>query len=622
MSYDFGTKTLGIENPFKTEGKLRALAGLILFVSGLYPLLQVSDLLKTNPVSAYGYAALGFILLLAGSRHLGVGLFQLFRFFVGRSVPTSLAYNLSKSDQDNAQLEKPALMYNADLLHSMMMSRVNKTFIEPIGWVSRFIHTLFKSLLFLPFPIRHIGQEIGSMTINLVVALIAFIVVFFVVSTGLAGAIAQEIAVPILSIVLLIYLVALWRSSANALSNTSETTLHKTSGMSFGAMIGLSILVPVAVGVGLDQYSGLTVQDIRAFTQEVELFSAWGNLGLLFLATLIVIGAIMPAMTTRSKGAQPSTEVAEYRDNMQENVHPNEIFINIENIVLANRRYKEIPNRVYREFDPKLTEQAEGKGSFKGELLIETQPALAVDEGHNLPNKNQKLLISLAAQLMVLVGYGFLSYVILDAITIVDYVLDNNLFSGASQQAFLSALPLLNGALFSLFAWLTFQAAGKALNNASHTFWGELQFTSLLMWMKTEGTYTESRISTGMAITDSTRSENVVVRSSITPWIISSRVLSSIFATSGSANLESPRFILSMTKNEEELEAIKREIKDFLRGRESIASITNEGDLDNAGKIHQVNEQTRAPLQAIDGNENKRLEEVAGGYIAREDSPQ
>ncbi|PPT10886.1 hypothetical protein CKA32_007133 [Geitlerinema sp. FC II] len=40
----------------------------------------------------------------------------------------------------------------------------------------------------------------------------------------------------------------------------------------------------------------------------------------------------------------PQTEVSEFRANMQESVHPNEIFINIENIVLANRRYKEVPN--------------------------------------------------------------------------------------------------------------------------------------------------------------------------------------------------------------------------------------------------------------------------------------
>jgi len=41
-------------------------------------------------------------------------------------------------------------------------------------------------------------------------------------------------------------------------------------------------------------------------------------------------------------------------------VHPNEIFINIENIVLANSRFKEIPNKVYREFDPNLVEKAAG----------------------------------------------------------------------------------------------------------------------------------------------------------------------------------------------------------------------------------------------------------------------
>ena len=98
-------------------------------------------------------------------------------------------------------------------------------------------------------------------------------------------------------------------------------------------------------------------------------------------------------------------------------------------------------------------------------------------------------------------------------------------------------------------------------------FWGELNFNSLLMYMKTEGTYTESRVSTGMAIHDSTRSENVVVRSSITPWIITSRINTSIFATSGMNNLEAPRFVMGMNKNDGELKEIVDEIKAFLRGR-------------------------------------------------------
>src|SRR5690606_16956540 len=71
---------------------------------------------------------------------------------------------------------------------------------------------------------------------------------------------------------------------------------------------------------------------------------------------------------------KPVAEVSELRENWQESVHPNEIFINLDNLVMANRRYKEVPNRVYRELDPQLQEQVQGKGSFKGEMIQEIQP--------------------------------------------------------------------------------------------------------------------------------------------------------------------------------------------------------------------------------------------------------
>lgn len=613
MAYDFGSQTLGIKNPFKVEGRLKAISGVVLLIAGILPLINVANQLESEPVTAYANAILGFVLLAAGSRHLGVGLFQLFRYFVGRSVPTSLAFNNSRSERETAQAEKKAVLYNDERLHSMLMGRKNTTFVEPDGWVARLIHSVFPNLTFLPYPIRHVAQELGVMFLNFGTAIISFLIVFFVVSTGLAGVIAKEIAIPILSILLLLYLVLSWRRSANSISSHSNSG-SSSKGLSLGVLIGLSIIVPVFSGFALDKVTGWTAADISAFTAEVNLFSAWGNLALLFGAILLVAAATAPALIARSKHITPSTEVSEFRENMQESVHPNEIFINIENIVLANRRFKEIPNRIYREFDPKLVEQAEGKGNFNGELLVETQPELATDDAIGI-KKPSKILVTIMAQLLVLASYAFFAMLVYDTANLVSYLFSDAPANNANKSS--AFFALFNPFLFTLIAWLTFQAAGRLLNNASHLFWGELQFSSLLMYMKTEGTYTESRISTGMSIHDSTRSENVVVRSSITPWVITSRLLTSIFATSGSSNLESPRFIMGMLKNDDELATIVTEIKTFLRGREAIASITNEADLENASTIHQINQQTRS-VPNIDGEDAAKLslkDEQAAGFL-------
>ena len=69
-----------------------------------------------------------------------------------------------------------------------------------------------------------------------------------------------------------------------------------------------------------------------------------------------------------------------------------------------------------------------------------------------------------------------------------------------------------------------------------------------------EGTYTESKLTTGKGIYYSTSSENYVMRSSLTPWIISSRIMTSTFADSGAKNVEHPRHILEMQDNPEEMQ--------------------------------------------------------------------
>lgn len=614
MAYDFGSQTLGIKNPFKTEGKLRAATGAVIALGGVIPLINVAGTLKQEPVYAYTYAILGFILVAAGCNHIRIGLFQLFRYFVGRSVPTSLAYNRSRSEQDVAEAEQKVTLYDDKQLHAMLMGRKNTTFLEPIGWIARLLHSIFPNLTFLPPPLRNLAQEMGSLALSFIAAIISFLIVAFVVYTGLAGEKAQLIAMPVLSLVLLIYLLKLWFSAGASISSRKNTQLHKASGVSVSLLIALSILIPVFIGFGLDAIVSVSTKELAAAMEKYHLFSAWWNLLILGFTMVLVVMGVFPGLLTRLRGISPQTEVSEYRENLQESVHPNEIFINLENIVLANRRYKEIPNRIYRELDPKLKEQADGKGSFDGELLIETQPRLA-QEDENEIKESQKLLPSALAQLCVLAAYGLLSYL---AIKLADTIvfISGATGSGMSETALIQIVDNVSTLLTVFFAWMAFSAAGKLLNNASHLFWGEMKFESMMMYLKTEGTFNESKFSTGMSIHDSTRSENVLVRSSITPWIITAKISSSIFATSGTSNLETPRYLMGLMKNDQELKDIVGEIKNFLKARESIASVTNEADLQNASVIHQVNQQTRAHSDtSTQGKITLKEDEEAAGYL-------
>lgn len=629
MAYDFGSSGLGIKNPFKQEGVIRTVGGVVTTLIGLYSIFQTTTTIEHNLTQAWVYAVVGLALLVAGLSRAGRGLYFLFKFFVGRSVPSSLAYNHTPSEADNAKQEQLArsIAYKDSELQSMLMGRKNITFTEPKGWMGRLVHSIFPKLIFLPYQFRNILQEIVSVLVTTIVAFFAFGLTYFVSSSGLAGQ-AGHIIIPAFSILLLIYLVSAWRSSANAVRIDRVKTLQTAGAESLAKIIAFSILFPVIIGFGyqfiIKQFNNTNTAE--RVMENVTVFSAWPSLWLLLLLGAVTSGLVLYMVMVRTKAAEPLTEVSEFRENLQESVHPNEIFINIENIVLANRRYNEIPNRTYRAFDPKLDEESQGKGAFSGELLVETQPEykpVEVDPTF----KNARLAATVFGQVMLVIA-SILFFSLSDQIGVaIDFikqlVANPPSMRGGENRVVSNLQPLVEqgsiivaGFVSTLFMWQIILTVGRMLENFSNVFWAELQFESLLMYIKTEGTFSESKISTGMSIHDSTRSENVVVKSSITPWVVSSRIYSSTFATAGSQNVEMPRYVMSMKKNDAELNGIVDEIRGFLKNRENIAGFTNSVDLKHAENILKVNEASRYNPNQLSVEE----QEQAAGFLRNENN--
>jgi hypothetical protein len=140
---------------------------------------------------------------------------------------------------------------------------------------------------------------------------------------------------------------------------------------------------------------------------------------------------------------------------------------------------------------------------------------------------------------------------------------------------------------------------GRSIAFTANIYLGEIQFQSQLLAFRASGTYSESRLATGMSIYDSTRSENTFVRSSLTPWLIVSRIRSSIIAVSGAMNLEQPRYVLAMQKNDPLCDELVTDMRSYLRERQVMAGVNSESDLSAASTIHQMNEQTRARTTAL-----------------------
>lgn len=596
MAYDYGSESLGIRNPFKAEGLFRAIRGFLVSLLGIYPLLQVVSLVQQDKILAWIYAAVGFILLAGGLKGLGGGIFQMLRFFVGRSVPTSLAPNYSKSERETAKREHPH--YQSADLEEMLMGRKNKTFIEPEGFISRLVHTLVPKLIFLPYPLRNLAQRFSGAVIATLVALVAYALTAFVCLTGLAGN-TGDILLPFFSFVLVVYLILSWRA-ASVVYRQAEERIETQGNMKLAKIMAFAILAPAILGLAINFL--LQQRDFARFIEQmqqsgVETFSVLPQLLLVLLFTVVSGAFIVTLLKQRTQQVKALTKVSEYRANWQENIHPRELFVNIDNIVMANRRYKEIPNRVYRELNPNLNEQSESKGNFSGEILIETQPAYTPLQ-HTAIFRQVRLLSTVFGQLLLLIGPIILFFLLSEAQVVLDIVRNFTAEQRHTQTEVSSfILALFNESQFIIslvFSWLICKSFGTLLQTYSHTFWAELNFDSLLVYLKCEGTYTESKLTTGKGIYDSTSSENYVMRSSLTPWIISSRIMSSTFADSGTKNVEHPRHILEMHDNPEEMQAIVDDIRGFLSERETIASIKNSQDLSNTEQIYQINQQSRA----------------------------
>ncbi|WP_226664701.1 hypothetical protein [Microbulbifer aggregans] len=619
MAFDYGSIDLGLKNPFKAEGAVNAVRGGLQTIAGLVLLISAAGTVKENAGSGWILMAFGLLLLGGGIRVLAGGIYATLRYFVGRNHPTSLAENRSKSESSTAQEESAYVAYTAKQLEEMLIGRKNATFTEPQGFLARLLHTFVPKLLFMPYPIRNFAQRLFGAWISTVVGLIAYGLVAFVSLAGFAGT-AGELLFPVYSILLMVYLLLVWRRAGKPINRKAERNIESLGGSALTKTIGLALIVPVIAGLVASWIlvkSRISPEQLDIFTAEIPAL----NPGL-YIFSVLLLGAASAAlvfalMRKRLSATTPVAEVSELRENWQESVHPNEIFINLDNLVMANRRYKEVPNRVYRELDPQLREQTDGKGGFRGEMIQEVQPKVKpLDLGEGF--KKVRLATLISGNVLSAIAVLFTLMLAYKAVDIYSFVAAPE--TGSLKQILNSELifPLLGlgmGALHLLLVGFLLKSFGQLLSNAAHIYFAEIQFESLLVYFKCEGTFTESKISTGTGIHDSTRSENTLVRSSITPWVVVSRIVSTTFASTGMQNLEHPRHILEMHRDDRELQSIKTDVVNFLKDRESIATITSARDLGNASQLHQLNQQTRA----MPASQSLEQDSEHAGYLRREE---
>lgn len=625
MAFDYGSIDLGLKNPFKTEGLVTSISGVVQSLFGVYLLVAGAGSVKQDPITGWVLAVFGISLLAVGIKVLSGGIMAMLRYFVGRNHPTSLATNYSQSARSTVEEESSSVAYDEQELEEMLMGRKNSTFKEPKGLLTRVAHTVFPKLLFMPYPIRNMAQRLLGAWVRTFTAMVAFGFAAFVSLAGFAGD-AGVLAFPVYTVLLTLYIMHVWKAAGKAIPRGAELTLDSMGSGDLTKIIAFSLLLPVVVGLVVSWWmsaADLTAATVEQYYAALPAFHVGWYLFGIFAGALICTAVTVVLLKKRLANVNPVSEVSELRENWQESVHPREIFINLDNLVMANRRYREMPNRVYRKLDPNLQGQVEGKGAFSGEMIQEIQPRVKPMELGALFDKSRLVSLLLGNSLFIIGALFtfFLAYAAVDLVRVLDSMNYRLVEETPYSDLMTLAGVFMTAAHFYLIGYVLRAFASLAVNIA-HLFYAEIQFESMLIYFKCEGTFTESKISTGTGIHDSTRSENTLVRSSITPWVIVSRIVSTTFAATGMKNLEYPRHILEMHKSDDEMASIRKDVIDFLKDRESIASITSNRDLGNASQIHQLNEQTRAiptDQERLQQSQSKTSDEEAAGYLRQQE---
>lgn len=579
MAFEYGSQSIELRNPFRLEGLLYFLRGAAVSGLGGYLILYGADDLRFGT---------GVLLLAIGLYAVGLGLFKVARFYVGRGVPANLSRSASNAPSitpgREGAFQHEGIYDPPKVLSEMLVGRKNLTFREPRGWLARMLNGLSFPLIFLPWPMRWITLKLFMAAwFSAVVLLLLGLTLLYARTTEWSVVFESPVAGYLgLAALLVIFLVwlrfkpsPLWRNSdlRSPRTHSSTTSFQERPFRQFiklALWLGVPVLLTVQL-VNYQQTTGLPPLPLNPYPW-LAVFA-----GALFAAFAY---AFVMALRRAPRGMVP-TEVSEYRDHWQESVHPMDIFRAIE-MTLANHRYMEIPNREYINEPPVLQGQgSDNKGDFGGEILHEIQPA-------PLERRRDPLILPgvLLGQALLLGSSVWLFFAI------------QNLVEPSVDML---ATALLGPAVL----WLL----GGALAYVANIYLGEFQFESRLIAFRASGTYSESRLATGMSIHDSTRSENIFVRSSLTPWLVVSQIHSSIIAVSGAMNLEQPRYVLAMERDDSLTDELIADMRRYLRERQVMAGVQSQADLEAASSIHQMNEQTR-PRQVENRGDAQLSEDI------------
>jgi len=551
MAFNYGKKTMEIGNPFKTEGILDLFLGIGTLILGLFSVFEVRVSIGAElKILAWFELVVAIVFLTIGLRSLIVGCMRLFKFLVGRDVPSDLS----------------PYSYDEKMVEDILMKRSNPTFIERDGFISRLLISLYSKFLFLPIAFRNMLETVSSLFFSFLIFTVVYLLTLFSTSIGLINLTDKQSIMALFSLFFLVKQLIVWyhyRPTKRRM-NAIQPSVYGFKNIVVNIL--LAVMAPVLLEILVRNGVNMPVLPINIYMP----------IAVLFIFSLLLVFVAYYLSLKRLQVLNPETEVSEYTEHIQVSVHPKDIFRCFE-IEMAQKRYQELPNRIYKQIKPVLElEGSQNKGSFHGSTVQETQPIYKPGEWPR-GARNVRFFAALTGRVLM-----FLSFIVL-------FLSFSNLSHGFTVDVVFKSIyyPVLT----YFFAYY--------LNRIAHLFYSEVLFSSYLVHFFSDGTYTESKVSSGMSVYDSNRSENTIVNSSATPWILVSKIVTSTFADSSTKNLEGNRYILEMYKADEFLNSLVGGFTNYFKNRKLIVGLENQADIQNSMKFHNLNELSRSSSNAV-----------------------
>lgn len=534
MTFDFSTNdniANNLSNPFKVENVFLLLSALALAGGAV-------SILFTARTHFYSHEdRIASVALMLAAIFFGVivkfliqALSQ-FRFYLGRKFPIGLADEVPSNSYGLAAGALPVI----DALRHGAVD-----FAEPQGPLNGVLYSLIKPLITSPPPIQSAAVQHFHALIKMTCILCSMATSYFYSAGTESEGVISWIYLPMTGLSLLTPLMGLQAANSNSDEvPNADNMLWKLIGL-----VLFAVLTPVL---------------IPRYLPMLHIPPMWIAPALLLFTSIVSSLIFLLSLLSQLDDVR-QTRVSLEQVSVSMNCHPAQIWIKVARDMREIWKHN-VPNRVYANVAPGMTDANSSCGAFQGYLLEETQPTSA---------STDKSTMGHIRWLITLNFWGLFLSIIAAAI-------GSNFSSQfvAMERMEISRVILVVTALL---------ISVKFAFNTGHLLWSRMHFKSRLVLITIEGTFQNGEMRIGSELSGHVQSRATIMRiqdATLRMWVTD--ITTVVF---GKAN---KRFIIGMAPADSYAKATVGGLTAFALSQSSIAAPSSIADIEIAKSIGYIN---------------------------------